>query len=270
MTRWSTKRTVRPAEITDAELEACWEDLTISAEKAYRAMGKMLAAPERAVAFLGGRVKQALAAEAKQVATLIADLGSEQFKVREKASDDLLKFGSAALPQLQHALADKDEEIHERAREGIAALDGKTNPELTAAVVRVLRVKAPAETVKTLLDFLPNAENDTVADEVFMTLALLGVKENKVDAVLAEALKDKQAPRRAAAALVLGRSGTAEQRRQVSEVERGLGVRPFEGAAQSDQGVLQNVVGLLPALHDWELPQHLPRQPTEALAGVLD
>ena len=71
--------------------------------RAYRAMGKMLAAPGRSVTFLGERVKPAPAAEARRVAALIADLGSEQFKVRDRATKELEKLGEVAAPALQKA-----------------------------------------------------------------------------------------------------------------------------------------------------------------------
>src|SRR5437588_9610288 len=87
--------------------------------------------------------------ERDKIAGLIRLLGDDSFKVREKASEDLLGCGPITLPQLRQAVNDPDEEIRERAREGIAAVESKSNPGLTVAVVRVLRVRAPAETVKT-------------------------------------------------------------------------------------------------------------------------
>ena len=178
------------------------------------------------------RKRTITAKEREKIDGLIRLLGDDSFKVREKASADLLALGTIVLPQLQRAVNDRDEEIRERAREGIAALEGKTNAALSAAVVRVLRVRAPTETVKTLLEYLPDAEDDTVVDEVLTTLAILGVKDNKVDALLVEAMKDKQPARRAAAALVLGRSGTVEQRRQGRALLTDADVRVRFRAAQ--------------------------------------
>jgi RNA polymerase sigma factor (sigma-70 family) len=100
-----TKRPAQTAELTAADLEACWEDLAVGAARAYRAMGKMLAAPAPTVAFLGGRVKPAPAAEARRVAALIADLGSEQFKTRDQAMKELEKLGEVAAPALHKAYA---------------------------------------------------------------------------------------------------------------------------------------------------------------------
>jgi hypothetical protein len=149
-----------------------------------------------------------------EIDQLIRKLGDDSFQVREKASDDLRAFGAVALPQLRRAVDYPDEEIRERAREGIAAVEGKANADLSAAAARALRSRAPAETVKVLLEYAPDAENDAVTEEVLTTLAVVGVKENKVDVLLVEALKDRQAARRAAAALAVGRSGTADQRKK--------------------------------------------------------
>src|SRR5439155_26446959 len=95
----------RGVALTAADLEGCWEDLGAGSARACRAMGKMLAAPGRSVTFLGERVKPAPAAEARRVAALVADLGSEQFKVRDRAVRELEKLGEVAAPALQKAYA---------------------------------------------------------------------------------------------------------------------------------------------------------------------
>src|SRR5262245_28045761 len=181
---------------------------------------------------------------------LIRKLGDDSFKVREKASDDLRAFGAVALPQLRRALGDPDEEVRERAREGIAAVEEKANAELSAAAARALRGRAPAETVKVLLEYAPDAENDAVTEELLTTLAVAGVKENKVDALLVEALKDKHPARRAAAALAVGRSGTAEQRKKVQALLTDPDLRVRFRAAQGllaarDRAAVPALIALL-------------------------
>jgi hypothetical protein len=66
-----------------------------------------------------------------------------------------------------------------------------------------------------LVAYLPSADGQEVEEEVLNALVVLGVRDGKVDAALAAALADKAPERRAAAALVVGRSGTAEQRDKV-------------------------------------------------------
>jgi HEAT repeat protein len=151
-------------------------------------------------------------AEHERIGGLVRQLGDDAFKVRYKAMNDLLAVGPPALPFLRRGLNEPDEELKERARECIESLEKGTKATPSAAVVRLLRLRAPAEAVGVLLAFLPDAENEAVEEEVVLALAGLGVREGKVDPAVAAALKDKQPARRGAAALVLGRSGSSEQR----------------------------------------------------------
>src|SRR5262249_47087774 len=88
-------------------------------------------------------------------------------------------------------------------------------------------------------------------EEVLTTLAVVGVKENKVDALLVEALTDKQAARRAAAVLVVGRSGTADQRKKAHALLTDADLRVRFRAAQGllaahDRAGIPTLIRLLP------------------------
>jgi hypothetical protein len=157
-------------------------------------------------------------ADHERLAGLVRQLGDDAFKVRYKAMNDLLAAGPAALPFLRAALLDPDEEVKERARECIAALEKKASPTVSASAARLLRLRAPAEAVGVLLAYLPDAEGEAVEEEVMLALAVLGVREGKVDPAVAAALNDRQPARRGAASLVLGRSGTPEQRKAAQAV----------------------------------------------------
>jgi WD40 repeat protein len=98
-----TKRPGRAVPLSAADLEACWKDLAAGSAQSYQAMGKMLAAPEQSVKLLGERVKAAPAAKARRIEALVADLGSEQFKVRDQAMKELEKLGEVAAPTLKKA-----------------------------------------------------------------------------------------------------------------------------------------------------------------------
>jgi HEAT repeat protein len=152
------------------------------------------------------------AAQRDQVRGLLPRLGDDDFKVRQQASAGLLALGPAVAPHLRRALDDPDEEVRERLRAALAVLEPASRPAVSAAVARLVRARALAGAVPVLLTYLPEADNEAVEDEVASTLAVLGVSEGKVAAVVADALKDADPVRRAAAALVLGRSGTREQR----------------------------------------------------------
>ena len=157
--------------------------------------------------------KRSLTAEQRdRIREIIPRLGNDDFAVRQRASLELLGFGSAALGHLRAARGDPDEEISERLRALIAELAKDARPSVSCAAARLLRIRAPAGAVEVLLGYLPETDDDFVAEEVLCTLATLGVSEGKVAPTLIAARGDREPARRAAAALVLGRSGTREQR----------------------------------------------------------
>jgi hypothetical protein len=136
-----TKRPVQAAALTEAELAACWEDLGAGAARAYRAFDRLLSSPERAAAFLGGRLKPAAGAAARRVAALIAGLGSEQFKDREQATRDLEKLGEVALPALRQALAGGPPlEVKRRLEVLLEKMEGASLPPELLRQVRAVEV----------------------------------------------------------------------------------------------------------------------------------
>ena len=97
---------VRP--LTQQELEACWTALAKEdAARAYDKVWAMVAAPEQAVAFLHKNLTPVSRPDAKLVAGLIADLDSDAFMTRQKATEKLRKFGDAITADLQRVLAGK-------------------------------------------------------------------------------------------------------------------------------------------------------------------
>src|SRR5262249_46363391 len=93
--------------LTDKDLAALWDDLG-SAEggKAYAAARKLRADPDRSLPFLQEQFKRKVEGpDEKKIKQFIADLDSDDFDVREKASKDLEKLGKDAEPTLRAALA---------------------------------------------------------------------------------------------------------------------------------------------------------------------
>src|ERR1700722_1447425 len=155
-------------------------------------------------------------AQQEQILALIHQLGDDSFKMRRKASADLAALGPRAVSFLRRALNDPDEEIKDQVETLLKDVTGTdAQAAQSAAAARLIRVRAPANAVAVLLSYLPDAADDAVEDEVLASLAVLAVHDGKVDSVIAAALHDKKSSRRAAAGLVLGRSGTPEQRSEV-------------------------------------------------------
>jgi hypothetical protein len=100
--QWSAKQ------LTAQELDACWTALAgDSAARAYDAVWSLVAAPEQALPLLRQRLLSAPRPDAKTVASLIEDLDSGEYSVRQKASRELARLGEAAVPAVQQALEGK-------------------------------------------------------------------------------------------------------------------------------------------------------------------
>ncbi len=94
--------------LSTEELERQWETLAgDDAEAVYRAIQRLAADPARSIPFLRTRLHPVAPVDEKRVQQWIADLDSDQFAVREKATSELKKAGAAALHAMRKALAEK-------------------------------------------------------------------------------------------------------------------------------------------------------------------
>jgi outer membrane protein assembly factor BamB/HEAT repeat protein len=151
-------------------------------------------------------------ADRRKIADLIRRMGDDSYSVREKASQEILLVGPAALGQLREATKDADLEVSKRARAAVEIIEKSSAPAVGRAAARLLADRKPAEAAEVLLTYLPYAEDASVTDEVLTVLTPLAVKAGKADPAVLKALEDKAAIRRAAAGEALCRAGTADQR----------------------------------------------------------
>jgi hypothetical protein len=75
--------------------------------KAYDAVWTLAAAPEQSAPFLQRQLAPVASPDAALLAHLIEELDSTEFKVRERATEQLRKTGEVALPALRKVLEDK-------------------------------------------------------------------------------------------------------------------------------------------------------------------
>jgi RNA polymerase sigma factor (sigma-70 family) len=93
---------------TPQELETCWKALADKdAARAYDAVWTLIDSPERAVALLRKHLSAALPPDAQRVARLLGELDSDDFRVRQRAAEELSKFGDIIVPHLQRILEGK-------------------------------------------------------------------------------------------------------------------------------------------------------------------
>jgi hypothetical protein len=107
--------------LSNEVLSACWDDLaSADSQRAYAALRRLSADPARSVPELGRRLRPAPAAEGRPVADLIADLDSDDFAVREKATAELSRRPDAAAALREALAGGPSEELRRRGREILA------------------------------------------------------------------------------------------------------------------------------------------------------
>jgi Tol biopolymer transport system component len=99
-----------PAPLAEKELAECWNALAGSdGAAAQLAIGRLVRAPDQAAPWLAKYLKPAPKADAQQTKAVqdwVAKLDDDDFDTREKAVEELAKFGATAAPALQKALDD--------------------------------------------------------------------------------------------------------------------------------------------------------------------
>jgi WD40 repeat protein len=135
--------------VRHGELETLWKDLASpDASRAYQAMGVLITAPVASVPFLKGQLRPVAPADARQTARWAADLDSDDFVVREKATAELARLGELAAPVLRKALdGQPSAEVRSRAGRLLDALTLGVSPDQVRALraVEVLEQAGTSE-----------------------------------------------------------------------------------------------------------------------------
>jgi WD40 repeat protein len=143
--------------LSERELLALWSDLADpDAGRAYRAMAALALTPAQTIALLQQHLPPTSAPEAKRLAQWVADLDSDQFAVRERASQELEEQGELVAPALRKVLA-SGPTLEVRTR--VTRLLGRIGRSLTREQLQGLRAVQVLEQVggaeaKQLLDKL--------------------------------------------------------------------------------------------------------------------
>ena len=195
-------------------------------------------------------------ADADKLKERIGQLGDKD--KRDAAFAGLVQAGMPAVPLLRQAANNVDEaEVSARARDCLHLIEGEKAAELSMAAARLLARLSPKGAVEALLGFLPFAEDAKVAGEVEAALIAVAAPGGKLHPKLTEALKDEVAARRAAAAEVICRVGTPEQRKAVKPLLKDprptVRLRAALGLARRHEveavAVMLDLLGELPGEH---------------------
>jgi RNA polymerase sigma factor (sigma-70 family) len=111
-----------------------------AAARAYGLMQEMTAHPKAALALLREKLKPIKAVKAARLEALLANLGADDFKEREKASQELVALAAAAEPALRAALAkNPDLEVKRRVQDALKQVEaGRLRPERAVEVLEMI------------------------------------------------------------------------------------------------------------------------------------
>ncbi|MFO0846462.1 MAG: hypothetical protein U0797_29515 [Gemmataceae bacterium] len=186
-----------------------------------------------------------------KVASLIEQLGADEYSAREKATADLIDLEGLGRPQVAQALKHDDPEVRKRARLVLTRIGPVADDlGLVAPAARVLAARRAAGATRVLLEYLPCAEDAAVAEDVAAALGPLALgKDDKPDPALLTALADPLAVKRWAAGQALAKApvGRPLARKLLKDadvgVRRRVAVALFEAR---DKEAVPALLALLP------------------------
>jgi HEAT repeat protein len=201
-----------------------------------------------------------------EIEALIGQLGSESFRLREKATAKLRSASLAAATLLRQASRHADLEVRWRARQALSAVERRdAPPEVTAAAVRLLGRRPSAETTEVLLDYVPFAAQEDIADAVSLALISAARRDEESQALLTDALADEQPARRGAAGAALCRAGCRAQLPAVRRLLRDTNPHVRRRVASALLEAREKIA--VPVLID--LLAELPREEAEQVESLL-
>jgi hypothetical protein len=134
---------MRPPRVAESvSLDSAWNALAArEAGESFRSEGRFLSAPAEAVRYFAERVKPVDALETRRVQRLLADLDSDDFAVREAASNALGGLDAQAIPYLEATLkSTASAEVRARVLKILERVWGATLPSEQLRQVRAVMV----------------------------------------------------------------------------------------------------------------------------------
>lgn len=196
-----------------------------------------------------------------KVAELIKNLGDSNYRIREKASQELLSMGSKVLADLRVAAKDADGERAKRADDCITKINSSDSKRVPMGSAHLAALRRPAGAAEAMLAYLPYADDDDgMIAEVKGALTTLALDPNgKPEPALVKALTDKQSVCRSAAAEALAKGGGLSVRGEVKKLltDQDLLVRQAAAAALTVAGekeavpILIELLTELPSVQTW-------------------
>jgi WD40 repeat protein len=139
-----------PSKIAAGELEGHWQALAAdNADKGFDAILALAAAPDDAIPFIEKRIRAAAPVDPQQIERFIGDLDSVDFKIRDRATTELLSIGERAASALEKALAGQPPLESRRRLETLLEKSGARSMTLQGERLRAFRAVEILERIAT-------------------------------------------------------------------------------------------------------------------------
>jgi PQQ-like domain len=208
-------------------------------------------------------------AERAHLTELIGQLGDDDFDRREQASAQIEEFGVSAIGLLRQAERTTNPEVLRRCERCLKDIEKVPTRTLACAAARLIAELKPDEAMITLLNYLPIADDDAVADDVRSAIASLAMKDGKPDPVLLKALESRETIKRSAAAEAFARNGDKNIRAAMrklmateNEIDIKLRIATALVSAAKDKEVVEDMIKLMteaPVESGWRAEEILVR-----------
>jgi dipeptidyl aminopeptidase/acylaminoacyl peptidase len=161
-------------ELTARDLDVLWADLnSADAAKANAAFWSLSASPDRSVPFLKERLRPVPSAEPDRVRRWVADLDSDDFKVRDAATRELISLDRQIEPELRKVLEGQPSpEVRRRVETLLRALEQSPSGKLLGwlRAVRVLERVGTSEAREVLRALAEGSAKARLTQEAKATL----------------------------------------------------------------------------------------------------
>jgi dipeptidyl aminopeptidase/acylaminoacyl peptidase len=173
----------KPVHLSAAQRQRLWAELAeADTRQAFEAILALAADPTLTVPFFEEHWQPNKLPDRRRLAQLIADLDSEEFPVRQQATEELEKLGESAETALRQALVNKPSlEVRRRVEGLLARLEGTGGSPQRLRTVRMLEVLERAATpeARRLLEKLAANDDAELAQDARATLERLARRDAK-------------------------------------------------------------------------------------------
>lgn len=187
----------------------------VSDEDALKQAGLSPTDPEPLLEYLKARTLSEV--DQTKIGDVIKKFAADDFETRVKASEEVERFGPAAIGPLKTAEKSSDPEVAYRARLTLRRMEKVPHTAVATAAVRAVVKLKPKDGAAVLLGFLPMADTEEVGDEIRAALVGLAVVGGKTEPALLAALDDKLVVRRSAAYVALIEGGDPKERIRIKD-----------------------------------------------------